>query len=373
MKISEMLGREDFYSILPDTINQYAAFLGIAPGVANIAGRGQVADLYINEKLNAIISAHPSQEVIKYLNTEYSVNGSLLRRLAVKIYIVLATHRVRFFSKMGLKLKTPLGLNDILIYPCNKKIRLFDFSGGIVYTILKKGYPEIYINREVKFRTNAKADFIPQITRHADGCYSESIIKNGKPLARIQDATFVDNKKKESLQLLSQLTDKPRQVHAHDYLKELKERCLNMVANKKGFKDRGLITGLYDKFIKSADDCSIELVTSHGDLQPGNIWIDSEGNTIIIDWETVKHRTPFYDYAALYCRLRNHGGLQSFCDRVMRDSYLTSIHNCPIKTVLILILAEELEYQTEELISLPDKMGVEIYISILKDYQYLRF
>lgn len=361
MKISEMLQREDFYDILPKTLNRYAGFLGIAQGSVVVKDKGCKADLFVNEKLNTIISAKPSKNVKDYLKTEYAVNGSALRKMMVNTYLTASTTMVKRLSQRGLTLKTSLPLNDVLIYPCNKKIRLFDFTSGIVYTVLKDGFPDIYIKCETEFRQNTDAVFVPKLTSSGDGCYSETIIKNGRPLARIQDEAFVEEKKKESLDLLLSLTKERESISAKAYLAQLKDRCMAMLASKDGFDGESIVSGIFDKLNDGINDCEIEMVTSHGDFQPGNIWIDAEGKIVIIDWETVKKRSPFYDYAALYCRLRNHGGLQNLCTRIKENEHLSTIDSSPVSSVLRVILAEELEYQTEELVSFPNSMGIDIY------------
>lgn len=373
MKISEMLQREDFYDILPKTLNRYASFLGIEQGSVVVMDKGSKADLFVNEKLNAINSSKPSKNVKDYLKTEYAVNGSALRKMMVSAYLTASTTMVKRLSQRGLALKTSLPLNDVLIYPCNKKIRLFDFASGMVYTVLKDGFPDIYIKRETEFRQNADAVFVPKITKSGDGCYSEIIIKNGRPLARIQDEAFVEQKKTESLDLLLSLSQDKERVSAKEYLNQLEDRCMKMLAEKEDFDSESIVSGIFEKLNEGIDDSGIDLVFSHGDFQPGNIWIDAEGKIVIIDWETVKKRSPFYDYAALFLRLRNHGGLQNFCNRVLENNYLKSIDGCNVDTVLRIVLAEELEYQTEELISFPGSMGIETYKTVLNDYQELRY
>ncbi len=364
-----MLAREDFYSILPDTLNRYSAFLGIEQGSVAVVGKIEKANLYVNEKLNAIIAAKPSKEVRDYLRTEYTVGGNPLRKMTVAAYLTYATSFVQKSAQRGLRLNMGKEERDILIYPCNKKIRLFDFIEGVVHTVLKEGFPDIYIKRETEFRLQHEADFIPKITRNGDGCYSETIIRNGRPLARIQDATFVEGKKYESLRLLASLTTQPKKVEVKAYVKELKERCLQMLAAKEGFNAAERVVTLFDGWFGKMEDCSINLVVSHGDFQPGNIWIDAEGKIVIIDWETVKERTPFYDYAALYCSLRNHGGLDKFCERVRANDYLSTVEGCSVETVIALILAEELEYQTEEQISFPGTMGLDMYMNKIKEFE----
>lgn len=369
MKISEMLVREDFYSILPQTLNRYADFLCIEPGSVSVVKRGEKADLYVNERLNAIIASNPSKLVKEYLRTEYSVSGNPLRKLAVAAYLTAATTFVKSSAQMGLKLGFRKTLDDILIYPCNKKIRLFDFTEGVVKTVLKEGFPDIYIKRETGFRLRNDASFIPRITGSGDGCYSETVIRNGRPLARIRETPFVEEKKRESLKLLASLTDRPRKVVAGEYVTELKERCLRMLSGKEGFEAGERVAALFDALLGQMQDCSVDMVLSHGDFQPGNIWLDENGKIVIIDWETVKERSPFYDYAALYCSLRNHGGLALLCERIRNDGYLRAIEDCPADTVLALILAEELEYQTEELISFPGTMGMDMYIDKIKEFE----
>ena len=48
---------------------------------------------------------------------------------------------------------------------------------------------------------------------------------------------------------------------------------------------------------------------------------------------------------------------------------MSTIEGCPADTVLSLILAEELEYQTEELISFPGKMGLEMYMNKITEFE----
>lgn len=367
MKIYEMQQREDFYDLLPRTLNKYASFLGIEQGSVAVMDKGCVADLYVNEKLNAIISAKPSQNVKDYLRTEYAVNGSAVKKMMVNAYLTLSTAMVKRFSQRGLLLESSLPINDVLIYPCNRKIRLFDFASGLVYTVLKDGMPDIYINHEIKFRLNTDAPFVPKITNCGEGCYSEQIIKNGRPLARIQDESFVEEKKGESLDLLLSLTGDRERLSAKEYLYQIKERCMTMLRAKEGFDNESIVSGIFDKLNDSLHECEMELVISHGDFQPGNIWIDANGKIVIIDWETVKKRSPFYDYATLYCRLRNHGGLQHLCTRIKENEHLSTIYNCPVSSVLRIILAEELEFRTEELLNFPGTMGTDIYNDFITD------
>lgn len=373
MKFSEMLLREDFWKILEDTLRDNAEYIG-AKGDVSIVDKSEDCALYANAQLNAIMSALPSRIVVDYLKTEYNVSGSLLRKIMVKAYLFAATSFVKQFSQKGIKISFESGVDkdNILIYPCNKKIRLFDFSKGMVYTMLKRNFPSLYIDREVKFRIENKAPFIPEITDSGNGYYSEKII-NGMPLARINDESFVLRCKEKAFELLISLTQTNGQVMASEYLKELKETCLNQLKLKPAFKDSAMVEYLFDSLLTVQPGETISLVISHGDFQPGNIWWDKENKQIvIIDWETVKLRSRFYDYAALYYNLRREGTMQQVIDSLKSSSYIKAFFpTCSPESVAKIVMAEELAYQTEELISFPGDIGINKFYKVIDSFKKL--
>lgn len=369
-----MLAREDFFSILEQTLNENRRIIhATEPVVVKSVGRD--CSLFINAQLNSIMSDHPSEAVMDYLKTEFNVSGNPIRRMMVKGYLYAATTFVELFSQKGIKLHCENGvdMNNILIYPCNKKIRLFDFDNGIVYSMLKRDFPSLYFNRETKFRLEHKAPFIPQILDCTSGCYSERIIK-GVPLARIKDENIKARCKEEALKQLLSLTLSDNRIMAIDYLEELKELTLKQLEQKPTFKDITTVSCLFDTLLAVEPNEEISLVISHGDLQPGNVWWDMQnGQIIIIDWETVKLRSPFYDYVALYYNLRSGGAEQQVINRIKTSSYLLEYSPlCSPETIAKIVAAEELAYQTEELISFPREIGINKYNHIIETYKELR-
>lgn len=359
-----MLVREDFYTILEQTLADNRKTIQATEAPISVADASADCILFVNAQLNAIMSAHPSKAVIEYLKTEYNVSGSLLRRMMVKGYLTAATTLVERFSQKGIKVSFEDGVdkNNILIYPCNKKIRLFDFGTNMVYTMLKRNFPPLYINRETKFRKENKASFIPEIVESGDGCYSEKII-NGMPLARINDATFVERCKEQAYNMVISLTPTDNQVMAVDYMQELKNTCMEQLKQKKAFADSATVACLFDSLLAVQPNEKLSLVVSHGDLQPGNIWWDKDRRQIvIIDWETVKLRSRFYDHAALYYNLRRAGTEQQVIDNIKSSSHILSYTPmCSPESVAKIVMAEELAYQTEELISFPGEIGIKEY------------
>ena len=374
MKISEMLEREDFYTILEQTLDNNRNIIHATSDNISVTNINAKSSLFVNAQLNAIMSAHPSKVVVDYLKTEYNVSGNLLRRMMVKGYLLAATFLVKRFSHKGIEVKFEEGVNkdNILIYPCNKKIRLFDFGSGVVYTMLKHDFPPLYIDRETEFRLTNHALFIPEILNSGNGFYSEKII-DGIPLARINDASFVDECKKKAFDLVISITTTENRVTASDYIQTLKQTCLSQLGGKKDFQDFETVANIFDTLLSVESYEEFSLVVSHGDFQPGNIWWDKVNKKIvIIDWETVKLRSRFYDHAALYYNLRRAGTEQQVINKIKKSSHITSfMPMCSPTTVAKIVMAEELAYQTEELISFPDTIGMKEFKSVLETFKTL--
>lgn len=375
MKISEMLLREDFYTILEQTLSDNRKTIHATVAPIEVKSVDDECILFVNAQLNSIMSSHPSRAVLDYLKTEFNVSGSLIRRMMVKGYLTAATTLVKQFSQKGIKVRFEEGVDkdNILIYPCNKKIRLFDFSKGMVYTMLKRNFPSLYIDREIKFRLEHKAPFVPEIAESGAGCYSEKII-NGMPLARINDQTFAARCKEKAYDLLITLTRSNNQVMAIDYMKDLKETCLNQLEQKPTFKDSATVICLFDTLFAVKPNERLSLVISHGDFQPGNIWWDKDKKQIvIIDWETVKLRSRFYDHAALYYNLRREGTEQQVIDCIKASSHVhVYTPMCSPESIARIVMAEELAYQTEELISFPGEIGIKEYNHVLEQFKTLK-
>ena len=360
MKISEMLEREDFYSILQSTLKTYSSSLGFSAESVEVRSDKKDCSLFVNPKLNAIMPAQPSRAVVGYLQTEYHVGGSWQRRMAVKGYLWLATHFVKQFSQRGLQIQYNYDIRDLLIYPCNKKIRVFDFSRDVVYTVLKQGFPDNYILREVAFRQRAAKtkDFIPNIK-----------------VSDNDDNDFVEDKKRKAYQLILSLTAKAETINSKEYINCLADECDKLLHEKSlSTIERKQMQAIFDLLANEAVSEDVPMVVSHGDLQPGNIWIeDKDEKIIIIDWETVKSRSPFYDLAALYLDMRRKKTPQSLYERIVQNYSLFDTNNdYNVKTIGAIVLAEELAYQTEELSSFPGTIGIKEYKQIVEQFSHLK-
>ncbi|MBR5569904.1 MAG: phosphotransferase [Oscillospiraceae bacterium] len=334
MKISFMLKREDFYSINQKTLERY---------YTNSKNRKR---LYIYPELNAIVTARPSKTVRQYLYTEFRVNGSFLKRLLVRLYATVMLNSRGLLAAKSVVVHTD-ATKDTLIYPCNKKYRVFDFDKNEVSVIGKDGFPTIDLSREIEFRTHNHADFIPGLIRSSEQGYSEVII-DGCPVARTGERmTSLCDK---AFAIWNEyIAPSVREIPAADYAKELHDQfqvLKNSLQELNKQVNDSQLDQLWEQLqnILQASQDNVPVGLSHGDLQAGNIWVENQTDKLyIIDWESWKNRSTWYDRALLYEGLRRTDGLEQYS--TCRDLIHTTV------------LMEDIIFRMTELTTLPLDYG----------------
>ena len=265
MKITYMRLREDFDSINKQTLNSF------------YKDSDKETDLFIYPELNAIIVRNPSKKVKKYLYTEYSVTGSIFKCIAVWCYIRLLLNSFGLMAGSKIRQKGDIGSNT-LIYPCNKKYRIFDFESDTVTVVTKSGFPNSAIKQEIDFRNKHKADFILPLKDFKENQYTEEII-SGIPLARIKKNK--DEYIKKANKLWREYCIKyEKEISPNEYLEYMKKSLEDKLEILHGSANEEIMQKLSDiiKAISSkisAFDSNITVTLSHGDLQPGNIWVEN--------------------------------------------------------------------------------------------------
>lgn len=340
MKISQMLKREDFYAINERTLANYYK-----------DGKGSSL-LYVYPKLNAIITKKPSRAVKDYLFCEYEIRSNPLKKLLVNIYVfaclniggLLADKKTHVTAKVG---------NDVLIYPCNKKYRIFNFKNNTVDVIAKDGFNNNDLLREIEFRTKkGLPDFVPSLVSADNNGYCEKII-DGKPLARVQNG-FEGYKQKAYALLWEYAKHDAKAVEGKAYAQQLEQKIAELTTNKVEQKE------ILKNVVKKLCDicCSmdkIQLCFSHGDLQVGNIWIENKTEKIyIIDWESWGTRSVWYDQAVLFDGLRPLPFIDYLCKEIDINK----------KAVVLL---EDIIFNLNELNNLPSDFGQEKFSKYIKE------
>ena len=289
MKITEMLVREDFYTINKKTLDSY------------FCNKNAETKLYIYPLFSAIVTKRPGKKVVEYLKTEFSLaSKNIIKKLLVKISLILSMRTLGLLSSRRVTVSSCIK-NNVLIYPCNKKYRIFDFDTGIVTVVLKDGFSNRSIKNEIMFRTKPNLpSFIPELIESFENGYSERII-DGKPLARLNAFEY----KEQAYSLFSSTLLTSINKNASDYLAFLAKEIMIMPLTSQLIKEKSFsiasIAERYSKHVKG----EVVIGFSHGDLQPGNIWIENKTNKIyIIDWESCGIRSNYYDKAVLFDKLR---------------------------------------------------------------------
>ncbi len=341
MKISQMLVREDFYAINDRTLQNYYA-----------SATGET-HLFVYPQLNAIITKKPSSAVKKYLFNEYGVRANPCKRLLVNGYVRACLHTSGVLSSKRVTVAAQVK-DDTLIYPCNKKYRVFHFDENVVDVIAKSGFDDSDLQREIVFRTkDSLPAFVPALVSHDANGYRERII-DGLPLARIRDG-FDTYRDEAYRQLSAYAQEQRRDVACGEYVRGLQAQIEQYAASSK-VKDTALLCNVVERLTKLCEsEESIPLCFSHGDLQAGNIWVEKETNKIfIIDWESWGERCVWYDKATLYQGLRP--------GRV--DTFLRGAMPIAHKAVVLL---EDMIFRLNELIGLPLDFGIEQYEEYVND------
>lgn len=345
-----MLKREDFYAINKQTLH---SFYTPEPG--------KETTLYIYPHLNAIITRVPSKKVKQYIYTEYSIKASLPKRLLVWFYARLCLNSLGILAARKIKLPAQIP-SHTLIYPCNRKFRIFDFGQNTVSVITKAGFPQNSIQNEISFRTQcAPSDFILPINTHTSNTYSERII-DGIPLARLEDNA--EEIKQTALQMWHAYSANHQKiVTAPQYADLLQTEIDSLMEEIRNCKPSAhiasasrVVTKYLDVLRNTTND--ITLTQSHGDLQAGNIWVEKQTKQIyIIDWESVAQRSIWYDRAVLNNDIRKPHCFETFAKS-------NDILN-------IVVILEEIIYRMQELCQLPSDYGVDdfnIFINKLENF-----
>lgn len=344
MKISYMLKREDFYSINQKTLEEFF-------GTTNAETK-----LFIYPHLNAVVTQRPSKAVKEYIYTEYSVNGSIIKRGLVWLYTRLCLNTFGLLANRTISISAAVG-RDVLIYPCNRKFRIFNFRDKTVSVITKWGFSQNSLHNEINFRTKCEpAAFILPIDKYSDKTYTEHVI-DGIPLARIPNN---DIQRKSALKLWENYAKETRQsIDSFEYAKKLRvciDNYKSRIEKEKPCVDLKLLNSIAEYYLNIIENAKekVNLILSHGDLQPGNIWIENTtGKIYIIDWESVEIRSEWYDQAVLFEGIRNKDEIKKKASGVGLEAAIVTV--------------EEILYRMNELCELPYEYGTEDFNELIKD------
>lgn len=369
MTIQEMLEREDIYTILSETLEEYFRTV-YDKDVSFKVEKSLFKNRYVIYPRLGIVSARfPSWKVAKDIYTQFNVQGNWKRKFFAWGYITLC------FLTGGLMASRSLYVSDKkwckrdrYILPCNRKIRIFDYGKGYVDAILKVGFNDTYFQNELKYRAKPEYGFIPPFKEYGNRWYREAIL-SGRALVRIGEPAYseaVENTKKEIYKLYEKTLHHEDIISYSNRLVDSIQKKLPLLVKKKGMSVK-YVNDVLDKCQKYVNGSNIKvpLVISHGDLQTGNIMVGKSGEITIYDWETAGERSIWFDMGKLLLYSQRKGGYAHMIDNRDNEdvcSKLMSLDNkkYPMTNVIAVLVLEEMEFFVDEIIDLPETMGVEI-------------
>lgn len=384
MKIDAMTIREDFYNILTKTLQDYYKEVFNHDIQIAVTSPSFASNILIYPKINAIVKRFPSNKVIQYSYDEFNVRGSFVKFIAAKLYVFLCMHTGRVFaSKELVYSNNSVFHSEILISPANRKIRVYDFSQGIVDAIIKTGFTKKFFNNELCFRLNSSYDFVLPIIEHGETWYRERIL-SGQPLARIKNQSLYEKCVRDAVNNMKIIAqDTLEHVNGNDYAKRLYSQIselLIIAKEKKRIKYYKIITEIARVAFQKASQLNapLPIVESHGDLQTGNVWVDkTQQKVYIIDWETHGKRSVWYDCATILLSTRRANKLKMMvmqCDTSeVRSAILTNdkYKNYDMQAVMGVLILEDIMFYLEDMLELPSDYGGEIFDRITMEMDLL--
>jgi hypothetical protein len=358
MGFNDFFEREDVYGIIKNTLfDNYGADVMFTKNRSKIEQVNENYLFYSFPKLNIIFSKTTNRTLlIKFLFCNLLGNQNVYKRILSKIYIYLSIYFPQHFSSMYMVVMNNVDIQGV-IYPGNKRLKIIDFESGVLTNILKSGFGKNWFENEINFRTNTDYNFVNPITPISNVRFEEELL-NGKPLARFSSV----GQKKYTVQVNSILTQINKNAHSNkvtDYVNDISDTIIYELdlLNDQLIVVRQIVLFIKEYFKKK--EYYINIVSSHGDFQKGNIMINKDDTIKVLDWETYGVREEHYDYMIFNYNLRNSNKIVENLKKVMslKNHKLPHFHFQINQVDLVLLfLIEDIKWQLEETKELPNNI-----------------
>jgi len=320
MKISVLIEREPFEKIFEETLASFLYDYTNLPHTVkwhtknhDYQNTTSLQKWYCNPLINSIFIKNVGPQGFNSIKGEYVSNPLKPWQTPFqKLYFTLATSRpsASFFSKYIISIKPHIkGATNKLIIGGNTKIRIIDLHARNVYVILKNGFDNKYIEREINARLNISDVPIPELLSVDDGgsWYCEQYV-SGIPPNRTGKRTEQVILEKAIGCLKNVLTKTQQIIQVQEYGNSLHESIitnLHQIAYlDQNTKDQ--ILSLASKLIvtlKKYNSLTITTSFCHGDFHQGNILTDGD-KFWILDWEFSGRKQSGYDLFILLLKSR---------------------------------------------------------------------
>lgn len=365
-----MLEREDFLSILKNTIEDYYRVVH-SKDIRFSYDRYEGSQIIIINKLMGFVTKVPVPLVLfKHLNSEYNIRGSFSKYILAKTAIVTTCILPNVGKlKYAYISKGTIGHN-IVISPQNRSIRFYNYDEGYVDCIIKRGFTNKYFKAQIDFRKSHNYPFLNPLLDSGETWFREPILV-GHPLVRetnehrFQKGTRdVNSYLDKIMQDTLSLTDYREYVDSRisDFEKKIELAVKNKHINT--YKESIIILDKIRAVAEKQSNIRIPTCVSHGDLQTGNIWMTPDERTLIYDWETVGRRSIWYDKATFEYELRRAWGWQNLLSSTDISRIYSMNELCggiSVDTIKATVLLEDLHFYIDDMLELPEDWGRKEY------------
>jgi hypothetical protein len=346
MRISLLLQREPLSTILEETLTGYWERLhGQSFDVRWQAGRprekeaGELADQIwlVNAYLNAIFLQRADAAIFDPIRREYARSPVWWRRPAQQAYTSLSlwppTAPALAQARLAVTPAVPRA-RDLLIIPGNHKVRLLDRREGITHCLLKAGYGDTFMQRELAGRRLATRFGLPVPALQevaGDGRWFREAYISGTPINRLADPLMARQAVERAQSALSALhAATAATATVTDYTQGLCEQIESLLAGNQLLnastleRVRAASRQLAEQAAAGQDARNEELATAfgHGDFQPANV-LRSEQGVWLIDWECAGRRQLAYDSLVYSLAARSPARLAQRLQQFVRAGWLT--------------------------------------------------
>lgn len=377
MDLNSMVKREDFFNIFFATISEYyRSVYSVEADVTFSAESKRHTNLVVYPKLSAAVARKMSSAAKEFFLSEWNIRGNPIKSNLARSYVRLMTASRGCLSQYRMNIQPESLLHDsLVIAPNNRSIRFFNYSEGTVGCMIKKGFSDKYFSQQLQFRLHNNQSFILPMIRYGERWFIEPIL-HGHPLARITNDSLYKKAMTETITDLGVLAkDSIHYIDCKDYILGLREGILSSLEN--AVKRKHINTGEMLKSIVEelsgyvlSSGISVPIVTSHGDLQSGNIWVEDTGKVWVYDWETVEERSVWYDAATLLLSTRRAGGIERLWNNcgsndtkqdILFNDSKKNYTDDDMRNIARIVLLEDVVFYLADMLELPEDWGTEIF------------
>ena len=305
MRITELRAREDLDAILCETLeSSLGEFCGADVGHVEIARGGGAHQTW---RARTLLSAYCTDDLAaagrRFLADQFRYTPVAGRAPAQWLVGTALASRagLRAIGATGFTLSRPVPDADrYLIVPGNRRIRLFDFHRGLTRTVAKMGFDASSIEREVAARAVGIPGPFTKIEQVGPGgrWFQERIL-TGYPLPRCPPWQRRRRWESRAFTRLAHWLDatthwRPFDDYAGELTARIPEGLTTLSAGSLVSSEAvQRLARLAGRGLSGQD---IALALTHGDFQPGNIFVDTASReSVLIDWEFCAMRQRAYD------------------------------------------------------------------------------